>query len=156
MANVPEHKMIRKFIEEVDIPEHVERTASAEFERNRHFLLEEKKLSCWRCGSDKDLEVHHLIEWSYANRVNWVKAQQVLTAFCFYPWSRDEAPKVADPDSLGNLIVLCADCHRGVDEEPGTKMHTGYGIHTVTFPAWLGEAAVKSDEDITPDGHVVA
>lgn len=156
MSDVAAHHMTRKLVEEVDIPEHVERTASAKFEANRRFLVDEKKMPCWRCGATERLEVHHLIEWSFANDIDWSRAQRVLGAFRFYPWSEAEAPKVTDPDCLGNLIVLCADCHRGVDEEPGADVHTGFGIHTVTLPAWLGQAAVKKGDDVTPDEHVVA
>ena len=153
------HKQVRHLVEEVDIPEHVDRgdASHAEFERNRRFLIEEQRQGCWRCGSTTDLEVHHLLEWSFAAKIDWaVKAKRVLGVFRFYPWSEAEAAKVDCPDCLGNLLVLCAPCHRGVNELPG-QPHTGYGLHTETWPAWLGQAAIKDPEDdITPDGHVVA
>lgn len=138
---VPAHEIRRELLEITEIPEHVEREESEKYRRNRHHLINELNLRCFRCGSMKHREVHHLIEWAFWNAVDIGKARQWLGFLNLYPWSKEEAAKVQDPDDLANLVVLCEACHRG----------KGFGLHAITFPAWLGEAVAKKGEDITPE-----
>jgi hypothetical protein len=59
--------------------------AAGQFERNRKLALERDGHRCVRCQSPDDLHVHHVEPW---------------------------APGQPDPHALGNLVTLCASCHR--------------------------------------------
>jgi hypothetical protein len=144
----PSHEQKDTIHEDVLYPEHVQRTASAEFERNRHTLLKKLGLKCWMCDPDsplkcsveKPLEVHHLHEWALWPDLDPEKVADALMVFDPYGFSHQMHGKpVESPDDIRNLLVLCETHHRGIDT----------GVHKLTFPIWLPQRAAKPGVQIT-------
>ena len=116
----------RTLVEDIYYPPHEPRRASAEFRHVRHKLIVEMDEPCWICGirnsTGGKMEAHHdQLEWAAANGVDLGLV------------TRDFPEIMADPqrlrdwlDSEGNMLVLCADHHRGSRK----------GIHCLTYPAW--------------------
>jgi hypothetical protein len=105
--------------------------AHAPRESDSHYRLFEharKRLiatgvGCWRCGSKEHLEAHHAqCEFAVANGVDYTK---LAADFPEYHLDSEEA-FLAWVESEGNLLMLCADCHRGPT-----------GIHHVPYPCWV-------------------
>lgn len=140
MADTPAHEQTETLHVREDYPEHIERaTAStAEFDANKHRLLNKMGLPCWKCRATEKLEIHHfIIEWSAWNDADPAKVRQVMHGFDPYGFSADEAKNgdalPASPDDIRNLMVLCQTCHRGA----------GFGIHLVPVPLWFADLVKK-------------
>lgn len=115
----------RTLTEDVFYPAHDPRKASAEYTRVHHHLVVELDEPCWICGIRHSqggaMETHHdEIEWA---AVNGVDLKLVMRDF---PQLTDAAKLREWLDSEGNMLVLCAQHHRG----------SRTGIHMVTYPAW--------------------
>ena len=150
-----EHLDKTSFTQEVLVPDHPPRKASAEFERNRVVLLVKKGVGCWICGSTgtkaAPLEVHHLHEWSLWGALDPDKVLQTLHCFDPYGFTEQAGEKpIESPDDIRNLLVLCSSCdlegrpvagghHRGLD----------CGVHALTWPVWLPQRAVKAGVSLT-------
>lgn len=129
----------RQLLEDVFYPPHEKRKASSLYRKTHKHLIIELDEPCWICGirhsdwlkiKERDpeiapklqLETHHdELEWAAANGVDLTK----ITA--------DFKEIMGDPvklrhwlDSENNMLVLCAQHHRG----------SRTGIHTITYPAW--------------------
>jgi hypothetical protein len=122
---------------DVEYPEHVQRTTSAEFAQNRHRLIN-KIGHCWKCGTTEKLEIHHaIIEWAEWDNADPAKVLKVMHAFDPYGFSEDMAkngdPLPTSPDDIRNLLPLCETCHRGA----------GVGIHLVPVPFWFADLVRK-------------
>lgn len=137
MTDTPAHEQIESLRVDVEYPEHVQRTESAEFAANKHRLIN-KIGHCWNCGTRDDLEIHHVIvEWSEWNNADPIKVLRAMHAFDPYGFSEDAA-KHGDPlptsaDDLRNLLPLCRTCHRGAC----------MGIHQVPLPFWFANMVRK-------------
>lgn len=148
MSDVVEHEMKRSLTEIVIDPTHVERTASAEFERNRARLKEDGHFHCYVCGSTEDLQVHHMAEWMFANVVDFVKLKQFVEEFDPYGYGRLLKNKpIETVDDIRCLLVLDQKHHTGVDHTDGGS---GTGIHEVTFPVWLIQKLAQDGKDPVP------
>jgi hypothetical protein len=125
---------------EVDVlyPDHVQRTASALFEKSRRHIIEQQKTPCMVCGTNKDLELHHwFVEWAYSDAVDWDKMKKLHPDF---DWATFK--EAADfVDSEYNLRVLCQKHHRA----------KFYGIHMIPFPNWYFQLAKRDDFDFSPE-----
>jgi 5-methylcytosine-specific restriction endonuclease McrA len=132
------HETVESLRVDVEYPEHVARTESAEFAANKHRLINKLGLGCWKCGSHDSLEVHHyVIEWSEWQDADPAKVLKVMHKFDAYGFAADGMkqgdPVPTSPDDLRNLMVLCESCHRGA----------GLGIHLVPVPFWFADLVKK-------------
>ena len=149
-VDIVEHFKKGTFEEKYWIPAHDKRRSSYLFRKNKKFIRDECGAPCWVCGSKKDLEVHHVFEWSFWNAMDPRKLTNVLSAIEFYDddyvgkskkpvelrAAIDQAQKkkkyLDTPDDIRNLVVFCRKHHR-------LKLT---GIHTISFPIWLAMSAI--------------
>ena len=139
---VEAHNLHRTLDEIIAYPSHDPRRASALYKKVHHHLVYELDEPCWICGvrqsglpEGQHMETHHaVLEWALAGAAD---PKLILADF----------PKMGvadDPhlrqwlDSEGNMLVLCAKCHRGARR----------GIHMITYPAWIAQRYIDS-HDIT-------
>lgn len=119
-------------------PEHLPRP------RDPHYHLFEaarKRLlacggGCWRCGERGKLECHHnQVEFAVANGCD---REKLARDFPQYAFDSDEA-FLEWVESEGNLLILCAKCHRGPID----------GIHSIPYPTWIWKRWAKDGIDTT-------
>lgn len=139
------HEVKRTIVEEVEYPDHADRTTSEEFAKNRREMVENDDTPCWICGSRKNREVHHFFEWSLFPAIDPTKMKIVLKMLDPYGYSKADDSDITSPDDKRNLLVLCEDHHRGRNN----------GVHALTFPIWLAQKCVKDGIDITPEVQVI-
>ena len=140
--DVAAHEQTRTLTETVYYPDHDPRKASAEYHRVHHHLVVELDEPCWICGvrqsqlpAGEHMETHHWrLEWALANAVDPAK---ILADFPDMGGA-DEAHLREWLDSEGNMLVLCSRCHRS-----GL-----YGIHSITYPAWVGQRYERAGWDL--------
>ncbi len=154
MSDLLAHFKKGTFEEQYWIPAHNKRRESNEFKKNKKFVRDECGAPCWICGKSKDLEVHHVFEWSFWNVLDPKKVTKILKAIEFYDEKYISKAKldsaklrakieylenneliVDSPDDIRNLVVLCREHHR-------LKYS---GVHTISFPIWLAIAGVPSE-----------
>ncbi len=135
------HSQDETLRQDVLYPEHVQRTESAEFARNKHQLIHKLNLGCWICGSREKREVHHYIcEWALWEDVDPAKALRTAHAIDPYGFAAHDPEKpIESPDDIRNLMVLCETHHRA----------PFFGVHTITFPIWVSQREVKPGVQIT-------
>ena len=136
--DTPAHEQVESLRVDVEYPEHVQRTESAEFAANKHRLVKKLELKCFKCGGSDGLEVHHfIIEWSEWDSADPAAVQRIMHKFDVYGFAADQAsqgdPLPASPDDIRNLMVLCESCHRGAC----------LGIHQVPLPFWFADLVKK-------------
>lgn len=145
---VPEHEQALHISVEEIIPEHIGRTESALFEKNRRMLVEEHDLPCFApaCATPRESrQVHHLVEWCTWPDIDPERMRTVLEAIDPYGFSKLYRHRpIESPDDARNLIVLCQHHHTG----------KGFGIHYVPFPIWLPEACVKDGKSVIDVDHL--
>ena len=112
------------------LPNHEPRKASARYITSHHHLVTVLKLPCWVCGTHDSLETHHRLEWCEANALDYdkVRADYPNADWNEFTHSSDFI------DSVDNLMVLCAPCHR----QPGR------GVHYEPWPLWLARRYRKT------------
>ena len=116
----------------------MERIESRLFKINKEKLKAEQK-GCFICGSQEDLEVHHMV-CPYAKReeVNFAELKAVCEAFDVYGYSRVLASQpITCVDDIRNLILLCEGHHKRAD----------HGIHNVTFADWIMQKVRKGTHE---------
>lgn len=143
------HAQSRRLVESVFYPDHDPRTASAEYRHTHAHLVDELDEPCWVCGVRKStlhdpeqnphgakaLETHHVaVEWALANAVDPAKLLADFPAM----GAADDPHLRAWLDSEGNMMVLCDVHHR----------HGLYGIHSVTYPAWVVQRRLMTGWDL--------
>jgi hypothetical protein len=148
-GEVAAHRVTRRLMETIAYPEHDPRTASEEYKHVHHHLVVELDEACWICGvrhstlgdpahnprGSTQIETHHVtLEWSLANAADPAK---VLASFPEMG-AADEPHLREWLDSQGNMLVLCDVCHR----------HPQYGIHSITYPAWVAQRFLRDDWDL--------
>lgn len=151
---VTAHAQSRQLTETVFYPDHDPRKASAEYKRTHEHLVDELDEPCWVCGVRKStlgdpaqnphgatqLETHHVqVEWALANAVDPAK---ILADFPAMGAADDEHLR-AWLDSEGNMLVLCDVHHR----------HGLYGVHMVTYPAWVVQRRLVDGYDLATGPH---
>ena len=139
-GDVPAHPVSRTLHETIWYGEHAHRTESPEYRKTHHHLINVLDEPCWVCGVRKStlgdpkqnphgatqLETHHsALEWALESAVDPAKV------YADFPemGAADDAHLRAWLDSEGNMLVLCDVHHR----------HGFYGIHMVTYPAWVAQ-----------------
>ena len=134
-AIVSAHAVSRTLHETVYTPTHPQRGASSpEFRETKAALLKECP-NCYICGrtaeeSGSPLELHHTsVEWSLANSAALAKIQ------VDYPQAKSVGQFL---DSVDNGLILCAKCHRS----------SLYGVHMITFPAWVVQKYLLDNWDL--------
>lgn len=149
MADVKEHVIKRTLKEVVIVPDHVNRTESAEFRKTKQRLKEDGHYKCWVCGSTKNLQVHHVgLEWGLDHIGDFDKLKEFLETFDVYGYGRLlKNQPIKSVDDVRNMMVLCQEHHTGVDHENGGS---GTGIHEITFPIWLIQKLAKEGVDAVP------
>lgn len=143
------HPVSRTLHETIYYPDHDPRTASAEYRATHHHLIDVLDEPCWVCGVRKStlgdpaqnphgatqLETHHaFVEWALCNAVDPAK---ILADFPAMGAADDEHLR-AWLDSEGQMLVVCDVHHR----------HGLYGIHSVTYPAWVVQRRLKDGWDL--------
>lgn len=132
----PAHE-VRETIEvDVEYPAHAQRSESHEFATNKHLLVHKLDLPCISCGSKEHREVHHWhIEWAQWDDADTAKVLAWMHRMDIYGYAAQLGDKpIGSPDDIRNLVVICAECHRG----------KGTGIHMVPFPNWISQAVAKA------------
>jgi hypothetical protein len=146
---VAAHSVTRRLMETLATPEHDPRKASEEYKRVHHHLIDVLDEPCWICGVRKStlndpqhntrgsaqMETHHYhVEWSLANAMDPTKLIRD-----FPELGAADADHLRQwLDSEGQMLVLCDICHR----------HPYYGIHEVTYPAWVAQRWFRDDWDL--------
>lgn len=154
MDDIGVHIAKRTLVEEVIVPDHPPRTASAEFERNRRQLIEDGH-GCLVCGSKGSaahpLEAHHLVEWSAWEHVDPAKLLGVLKRIDLYGHAARLGDRpIGSPDDIRNLMMLCSSAPlQGQPVAGGHHRGPDMGIHMVTFPVWLIQLVVRDGVDVT-------
>lgn len=152
MSDVKQHEQTQRDEEYVVFPEHAQRTESTLFRQNKHRLVHEMNLPCFKCavkhsGSPppeayEHREVHHyLCEWSAFNAVDPTKVQHLLDSGFFDPYgfaAQMKGQPFESPDDIRNLLVLCEKHHRD----------GSVGIHHSTTPEWLSDMTAHDGVDI--------
>jgi hypothetical protein len=143
------HAQPRDLHEVIYYPEHDPRKASGEYTRVHDHLVHELDEPCWVCGvrysqlNDPEknrhgatqIETHHwVVEWALANAVDPAK---ILADFPEMGAADDEHLR-AWLDSESNMLILCSTHHR----------HGLYGIHSVSYPAWVVQRRLRDDWDL--------
>ena len=114
-------------------PEHDPRKASSLYRVTHRVLVVERDEPCWICGIKHSqggaMETHHAeLEW--AAEKAFEDDPEMLHALVsdLHEKIIGESPEAVREflDSEGNMLVLCAEHHRG----PYT------GIHSITYPVW--------------------
>lgn len=149
--NVKQHEQTERAEEYVIYPDHEQRSESDLFRKNKHLLVKEKNLPCFKCmlkhgtpppEAFEHREVHHyLVEWATFKAVDPVKVQNLLDSGFFDPYgfaAQMKGQPFESPDDLRNLLVLCASHHR----------ESGVGIHHSSAPEWLSDLVAKDGVDI--------
>lgn len=146
---VAAHAVTRRLMETIAYPEHDPRTESEEYKRVHHHLVVELDEPCWICGvrnstlrdpeknprGAKQMETHHYhVEWALANAIDPAK---ILADFPDLG-AADAEHLRQWLDSEGQMLVLCDTCHR----------HPLYGIHSITYPAWVAQRWLRQDWDL--------
>jgi hypothetical protein len=149
---VKQHEQTQRDEEYVVFPEHAQRSESELFRKNKHKLVHEMNLPCFKCNvksggnpppeAFEHREVHHyLVEWSAFNAVDPVKVQHLLDNGFFDPYgfaAQMKGQPFESPDDIRNLLVLCQKHHR----------QASVGIHHATAPEWLSDMVAKDGVDI--------
>jgi hypothetical protein len=134
------HEQHETLHQDVLYPEHVQRTESEEFRRNKHHLVHELQLGCWICAGRTQLEVHHFAcEWALwedADPAKVLKTTRLIDPYGFTALNPN-AP-IASPDDARNLMVLCEKHHRA----------PYFGVHTITMPIWIAQKVAKDGVEI--------
>lgn len=145
------HEMKHTVTEFVEIPDHEQRTESAEFRKNKRLMVKQLDLPCFICGSRDAREVHHLHEWALWGALDPEKVLDTLHVFDPYGYTHKmgETP-IESPDDVRNLLVLCGHCEiDGVPVPGGHHRGVDAGVHDLTFPTWIAQRAVKVGMSIT-------
>lgn len=148
-GDVPAHPQSRRLTETVWYPEHQARKASGEYRQVHNHLVYELDEPCWICGvrhstlgdpasnprGATEMETHHWnVEWALVNAVDPAK---ILASFPSMAAADDEHLRQW-LDSEGNMLVICDVDHR----------HGLYGIHSITYPAWVAQKYFRSGWDL--------
>ncbi|KAA0888753.1 hypothetical protein [Oryzomonas rubra] len=142
-------KMIKRTLTEiVVVPEHGERTESAEFRRTKKRLKADGHFKCWVCGATEDIEVHHYGgEWSLSNDIDFAKLKEFCEEWDVYGYGRLlKAQPITTVDDIRNAMCLCREHHTS-DGNDGVNN----GIHFITFPIWIAQRLAKAGESPVPD-----
>lgn len=114
-------------------PAHDPRTASAEYRHVHHHLVVELDTPCWICGVTHSkggaMETHHAeIEWAAEKAFENDRAMLDKLVADMGQRIVQSTPEALREflDSEGNMLVLCADHHRG----------PFHGIHMMSYPVW--------------------
>lgn len=128
-------------------PEHEPRKNdpnAAEYQKARHHAIVVLDTPCWICGIKKSdgglMESHHgIVEWSLANAID---PKTLATDYPEFDITDEDSFKKW-LDSEGNLLILCAQHHRGFN-----------GIHSITYPPFLAQRFVFPGTEIigNPNG----
>lgn len=114
---------------------------AAEYHAARHHAIIVLDTPCWVCGirnsNGGKMESHHgIVEWSLANGIDPKKIQSQYPEFNL----ADQAAFLKWLDSEGNLLILCAQHHRGYN-----------GIHSITYPPFLAQKYAKDGLELVAD-----
>lgn len=118
---------------QVNVPDHVKRTASRLFETTRKALIK-RDGGCFICGGVKELEAHHHpVEWSFAMMVDFSPASRIRKDFPLFDWaafdSAGDNPYSFVDNMLHNGLLLCKTHHIKVNQ----------GIHAMPYPLWVAQ-----------------
>lgn len=117
---------------DVSYPPHIDRSNDpyiSVFEETRKKLMEEDG-HCWRCGTTKNLEAHHLIQWAYFTIIDGEKLKKDFPQYTGA--SEDEKQRFLNgPD---NIRLLCRSCHTGIE-----------GVHKIPDPLWRVRRYLTTD-----------
>ncbi|WP_297419436.1 HNH endonuclease [Clostridium sp.] len=149
IEEVKAHTDIIEIDEVIEYPAHVPRTESSMFRKTKKKLKKDNNFKCWITGrSDKEakLQVHHILEWSFCEKLSKDAMIETLKCFHFYEGYNDDFSDTKDMtredliDSYHNVIVLSQEFHTG-------KLT---GIHFLPFPVWVSNKAVEKGQEIVP------
>lgn len=130
-----EHERKETLVLDYWIPNHVDRTTSSVFRHTRKHLIEDNPdAKCEVCGVKEGLELHHRLEYCFANALDWDKVKKDFPDF---DWkSFDPKDPFTFVDSQWNANVILCNAH-----------HTGKnsGIHKLPHPIFIIQKYLKDD-----------
>lgn len=89
------------------------------------------KLTCWICGTDQQIELHHsTVEFALANGVDVTKFTELYPEFGI----KDDETFLQWVEGEGNLTPLCKLHHTGI-----------LGVHVLPYPVWLPQRFWRKD-----------
>jgi hypothetical protein len=137
----------RTLTETIVIPKHIERVESKEFKSAKKKLKKDGHYSCFICGCEDNLEVHHFgAPWAMTGSTDFNKLKDLLLVFDMYGYSKKLQNKpITTIDDIRNMIVLCRWHHNN-----GSNDGVANGIHNITFPTWIMQRVKKDDANPVP------
>lgn len=121
------------------------------FHKSCQKLQDDGHYKCFICGSTENLEVHHFIEFSFEEIIDYNKMKELLSIFDFYGYSKEMIDEpITSVDDIRNLIVIDREHHRGVDH---ANNNSGIGIHSTTCPDWIIQRVCKDNENPIPQAN---
>jgi len=118
------------------------------FSKSVQKLKNDGHYSCFVCGKKDNLQVHHFVEFSFENVVDFDKLKELLLIFDFYGYSQAlKNEPITSIDDVRNMLVLCQEHHTGVDHEDGGS---GIGVHETTCPDWIIQKVCKDGKNPIP------
>lgn len=107
----------------------MERVESLLFRANKEKLKAEGNKKCFICGTDQEIEVHHIFcAWSRQQEADYEKLKEVTLCFDVYGYSHEmKEQAITSVDDIRNLICLCEGHHKRTD----------HGIHNIPFGDWI-------------------
>ena len=138
------------------VPEHAQRTESAEFAKNRQQIIDDGFGYCLGCDLagkhvTEGLQCHHYaVEWAEWDDADPVKVLRSIKRQDPYGYAaKDPDSPVESPDDIRNLMMLCQPCHTGAPKQPNDQSAdpAGYesgGIHYCPYPVWEAERTRKA------------
>ena len=128
-----DHALSRTLHEVAWYPEHDPRKASAEYRHVHAHLVVVLDTPCWICGvrhsTGGAMETHHSeIEWAAERAFENDPAMLEKLVADMGARIKESTPEALQAflDSEGNMLVLCAEHHRGPYA----------GIHSISYPVW--------------------
>lgn len=111
---ISSHEQKRTFVEDIEVPEHIERSESNEFRQSKEQLKKDGHDHCFICGCKDNLECHHFgVEYYLAQDCDFDKLKQFLQLFDVYGYSEQLKDKpITSCDDIRNMMMLCTKHHR--------------------------------------------
>lgn len=125
---------------QVFVPAHEPRNDDPVFDHSRRILVDHRDTGCFICGTRDGREAHHWFEWSLWHDFDPAHVLRTLRWLDPYRDAQLMGDKpLAGPGDIRNLVILCRLHHRSV----------GYGIHTLPYPIWIAQRAIRPGVQLT-------
>lgn len=147
MSDIKAHIMERTLHDLIIDPEHGQRDEDVKdqkvFRAAKKRLQEDGHIRCFICGTDKDIQYHHLCaEDMTAEKVDFAALKEACEAFDPYGYGRlkKNLPMTSVSEER-NLMALCQKHHTGLNKADGGF---GLGVHSSTMSTWISQKTAPS------------